>query len=80
MTAVQFHPSAAALAAASQSDKSAAQLTKPPLALEIRPVAPFDFAYTKVRLDTGEAVRRWPRETPFEARPNAVGDIVDIVA
>jgi hypothetical protein len=55
-------------------------LTKPPLALEIRPVAPFDFAYTKVRLDTGEAVRRWPRETPFEARPNAVGDIVDIVA
>lgn len=50
-----------------------------PTAFEITPVAPFGFSYTKVRLDTGEAVWRWPRETQSPP-PKARGDLVDIVA
>jgi hypothetical protein len=75
MNPVQFYASVAhqVLSAANAPSPSA------PTALEITPVAPFDFSYTKVRLDTGEAVWRWPRETPAST-PKAAGDLVDIVA
>ncbi len=69
MSAVQLYASIAAQAGVMPN--------RPAIALEIKPIAPFDFSYTKVRLDTGEAIWRWPRDQPAE---NAIGGIVDIKA
>jgi hypothetical protein len=70
MSSVQFNAGSVRAAPALLQSAERAQA---PMAFEIAPTSPFSFSYTKVRLDTGEAVWRWPQRPP-----NAVGDLVDI--
>jgi hypothetical protein len=77
MNSVQLSARVASQMLAPQTHLDAASraVTKPPVALEIERAAPFAFAYTKVRLDTGEEIWRWPTEAPRVA-----GATVDVTA
>lgn len=66
MNVVQI-PSAVAVAV--RSDPS----HKPDIAVEIHPIERFEYSYTKVRLDTGEIVWRWPN-----APPRGTGSLLDL--
>jgi hypothetical protein len=76
MSPIQFTASVAHVVLALRNEQQQTGVNPPaPVALEITAVAPFGFAYTKVRLDTGEAVWRWPHATPAVT---PTGGIVDL--
>jgi len=54
---------------------------RPPTQLIIELTAPFEFTYTCVRSDTGEAIWRWPQQNaPNTQRLKPAGQIFDLVA
>jgi hypothetical protein len=57
---------------------AAALALNQPVALLIEPVAAHRFAYTKVEEKTGEAVWRWPHETPSMPLVEARGQLLDV--
>lgn len=73
MSTIYLNPNAGAQVLATQAARAASD-AKPALRLEIKPIGPFDFSYTKIRADTGEAVWRWPRSSP----PSGIGDLIDV--